>query len=341
MITPRQKAIVVGSLLGNASIEKRSDGYHYVAAPVGQSRHYDTWRRGELTGVIRGSDEREGVQKFLEKGWQLAQEGRLREEWLWKMSPLAVASWYMDCASSLTELPAWRFSNTDIEIIKRFFREKSSIRLAKKHTSEVLSPSNEESLINLWLLVKEHVTLGGPHLIPELEAQYPRKNQTIYLSGGMEKAKGNGIGWRGDITPCLFRAGYDLFNPVFIEKWADKFGINLQQLKEEDYVAYMRAGAAMIKQDMPAVADSDLVLVYWDEAAVKGAGTKAEATYAHMKGLPIVLWLGDGFEVSDIPLWTAGCVGDPEHFVSSQPDAVTLIKRVLSEEASIRVLLGT
>jgi hypothetical protein len=51
---------------------------------------------------------------------------------------------------------------------------------------------------------------------------------------------------------------------------------------------------------------SDYVICYWDQGAVRGAGTKGELTMARFFGKPVYAVTTIPFE--DIPGWVLGCI---------------------------------
>jgi nucleoside 2-deoxyribosyltransferase len=146
----------------------------------------------------------------------------------------------------------------------------------------------------------------APNLTPYFVAQYPRKHKTVYLSGGQQFAVNGGANWRSMVSPALYRAGFDVFNPVFEgQAVLDTYGVNFNQLTLEEYIG---AGGMFIEKDLEAIKSSDAVLTLLDESAMRGAGTKSEATIAVDYNIPNFFVLAEGFEARKLPIWLAGCI---------------------------------
>lgn len=130
------------------------------------------------------------------------------------------------------------------------------------------------------------------------------KQRQIYLSGAMEYAPELGAGWRKEITPKLEALGYTVLDPCVIED-LKLGGYTVEQysaLKKsnlQEYCAITRSG--IITTDVRAVAESDILLVYYTEACQKGAGTASECMLAYFLGKPIILVTS--MAVTDLSGW--------------------------------------
>lgn len=133
----------------------------------------------------------------------------------------------------------------------------------------------------------------------------------VYLSGGMEYAKGEGVDWRRDMQEWIEKhLRHAVFNP---NTESDRFfnahypGIDFRKLKFDDTRRYTQIIRRLVEIDCNEIAErSDYVICYWDEGAMKGAGTKGELTMAKYFGKPV--YLVTSFAPHDIPGWILGCV---------------------------------
>src|SRR5512137_2318929 len=136
------------------------------------------------------------------------------------------------------------------------------------------------------------------------------RNQRVYLSGGMEYAADEGRDWRSSLQEWLEREmGCTVFNP---NRESDLFlrthlpGIDFRALKETDLIRFQQTVARLVDLDCTEIAErSDYVLCYWDESAMRGAGTKGELTMARYFGKPV--YVVTAIPLQDIPGWVLGC----------------------------------
>jgi hypothetical protein len=133
----------------------------------------------------------------------------------------------------------------------------------------------------------------------------------VYLSGGMEYADGEGLHWRRDMQAWIERhLAHDVFNPN-VE--SDRFfalehpGIDFRALKMHDVEEYRRIVRKLVEIDCSEIAErSDYVICFWDDGAMKGAGTKGELTMAHFFRKPV--YFVTRMPTHEIPGWVLGCV---------------------------------
>lgn len=131
-----------------------------------------------------------------------------------------------------------------------------------------------------------------------------------YLSGGMEYAIGEGAGWRSAMQGWLEgHLRHSVFNP---NAESDHFfathypGVDVRKLKSEDIGRYTEILRLLVDIDTKEIAErSDYVICFWDEGAVKGAGTKGELTIASFFGKPVYLVTDHVHQ--EIPGWVLGC----------------------------------
>lgn len=150
-----------------------------------------------------------------------------------------------------------------------------------------------------------------------------------YLSGGMEYAADEGRDWRREMQSWLEgRLGCTVFNPN-VE--SDRFlgteypGIDFPELKRKDIAQYRAIVERIVTGDCDEIAlRTDFVVVYWDDSAQRGAGTKGELTMAHFFRKPV--YMVTVMPPEAIPSWVLGCVtrifGDFEslkEFLSREP----------------------
>jgi hypothetical protein len=198
-----------------------------------------------------------------------------------------------------------------VPIIRDIFYKKWSINIGSNHGHGLVCETEEDD-INLWLLLKQYILEIWPSMAPtHLLSVYPRKHKTIYLSGGQQFSKDGGVSWRAKVTPALYQHGYDVFNPAYEgAAVADQFGVNFDQLNLEEYIA---AGGLFIEKDLEAIKASDAILTFLDESALRGAGTKSEATIAVDYNIPNYFVLDESIDPRKLPMWLAGCLRDTQY----------------------------
>ena len=131
--------------------------------------------------------------------------------------------------------------------------------------------------------------------------------KSIYLSGGMEFKGDLGEGWRRLISPTLEELGYTIYDPT-ANNSAKIEGLSIEEfyaLKENNLDRYKEITRKnIIKADYLDILKSDIVLLYYDESARRGAGTLSEAATAYLLGIPILVVTE--YEVKDLPGWLLG-----------------------------------
>lgn len=132
-----------------------------------------------------------------------------------------------------------------------------------------------------------------------------------YLSGGMEYAAGEGRDWRSEMQAWLERElGCAVFNPnVESDRLlgTEYRGIDFRKLKRRDIALYRTIVEKMVTIDCDEIAvRTDFVVVYWDDSAQRGAGTKGELTMAHFFKKPV--YMVTAIPPESIPGWVLGCV---------------------------------
>lgn len=132
----------------------------------------------------------------------------------------------------------------------------------------------------------------------------------VYLSGGMEYAANEGREWRETLETWLVSTlGWSVFNP---NHKSDEFfrtqypGVDIRGLKNTDTGQYKKIVERLVELDCSEIADrSDIVICYWDDSAMRGAGTKGEVTIAKHFGKPV--YMVTRIPMNEIPGWVLAC----------------------------------
>ena len=132
-----------------------------------------------------------------------------------------------------------------------------------------------------------------------------------YLSGGMEYATDEGRDWRSEMQSWLEgELGCTVFNPnVESDRLlgTEYRGIDFRELKKQDIARYRTIVERLVTIDCDEIAlRTDFVVVYWDDSAQRGAGTKGELTMAHFFKKPV--YMVTAVPLDAIPGWVLGCV---------------------------------
>ena len=136
-------------------------------------------------------------------------------------------------------------------------------------------------------------------------------HKRAYLSGGMEYAADEGRDWRSTLQQWLEHDLHcEVFNP---NRESDRLfrthhrNIDFRQLKTNDLREYSDIAAELVELDCKEIAErSDFVICYWDDAAMRGAGTKGELTMARYFRKPV--YMVTTMPHHEIPGWILGCV---------------------------------
>jgi len=138
-----------------------------------------------------------------------------------------------------------------------------------------------------------------------------QKRLRVYLSGGMEYAKNEGINWRSEMDIWIRKnLHHQVFNPnIESEKYLAKLLPNkdFRSLKSTDIKAYTKIVKKFVILDSKEIATrSDYIICYWDQSAQRGAGTKGELTIARYFNKPV--YMVTSMPKEDIPGWVLGCI---------------------------------
>jgi hypothetical protein len=132
---------------------------------------------------------------------------------------------------------------------------------------------------------------------------YPNGN--VYLSGGMQYAKDLGSSWRVECSMRLKSMGYYPIDITALDKaYSATYGHPYMFLETSDLLQYksnirrqiVRADVELVRQH------SDALIVYFDEAARRGAGTQSECQEAYDHDVPY--FVVNGYpEWKEVPGW--------------------------------------
>jgi hypothetical protein len=154
--------------------------------------------------------------------------------------------------------------------------------------------------------------MSADHTPPESLIQH-RGGTRVYLSGGMEYATDEGRDWRNTLQRWLEdELRCTVFNPNresdrFLQQHAD--GLDVRALKFTDINRFIELVRQLVALDCREIAvNSDFVICYWDESALRGAGTKGELTMARYFGKPV--YMVTSVPQTDIPGWILGCTSE-------------------------------
>lgn len=132
-----------------------------------------------------------------------------------------------------------------------------------------------------------------------------------YLSGSIEYSPDHGKAWRSALTPFLRSLGHDVYDPAEDEKknLTEVERSEFRGWKHTDLPRFQQTIRKIIAYDLDWIEHrSDYIVAYWDDYALRGAGSQAELSFAHRRGIPVYL-------VTELPLrnvsgWILGCASE-------------------------------
>lgn len=138
----------------------------------------------------------------------------------------------------------------------------------------------------------------------------PLKRKRVYLSGGMEYARGEGANWRNELQSWIkINLHHTVFNP---NEESNKFlrrrlpGVDFRKLKSKNTQRFIQTIKKIVSIDSREIATrTDYVVCLWDSSAQKGAGTKGELTLAKYFRKPV--YMVTRMQHKNIPGWVLGC----------------------------------
>jgi nucleoside 2-deoxyribosyltransferase len=130
----------------------------------------------------------------------------------------------------------------------------------------------------------------------------------IYLSGAIEYAPDKGKGWRAALTPFLRSLGHEVYDPAedVRKDLTDEEVACFRSWKATDLPRFQKTVRKIIAWDMAWIERRcDCVIALWDQYTQRGAGSSAELTLAHRRGIPV--YMVAGMPVEQISGWILGC----------------------------------
>ncbi len=125
---------------------------------------------------------------------------------------------------------------------------------------------------------------------------------------------------------------HSVFNPnLESEKFfqAHYPDVDFRKLKKTNISEYQSIVRRLVEIDCEEIASkSDYVICYWDEGAVRGAGTKGELTVARYFGKDV--YLVSTYPPEDIPGWVLGCVTEVFSSFDELRDFLSKLHRQIS-----------
>jgi nucleoside 2-deoxyribosyltransferase len=130
----------------------------------------------------------------------------------------------------------------------------------------------------------------------------------VYLTGAIEYSPDHGKRWRAEVTPFLRSLGHEVYDP------AEDETKNLTEVERREFRGWKHSDLPRFQQTIRKIIAYDLdwieqrtdyIIAYWDEHASKGAGSQAELTFAHRRGIPV--YLVTKLPVGSVSGWILGC----------------------------------
>jgi hypothetical protein len=146
-----------------------------------------------------------------------------------------------------------------------------------------------------------------------------------YLAGGMEDTSDGGLPWRIDYKERLVKIGVECILPQDLESKEIPDMKYLTHLKEHDIGNYIYFMRRIIKVDILAALNADMLVVHY--RGEKIGGTAAEVTMSHLVGHP-------NFLITPVPLkeingWFLSCF---DFITETLDDTIVHIKKTLKME---------
>lgn len=147
ILTEKQLDLIYGSLLGDMSIDKHSKLYRLSISHGGNQEEYFDYKCNLLSNIIGKAvkkpryDKRTNKEYISLKAKTLSHKifndlynklyingvKRITQEWLNKLTPRALAYWYMDDGSNSGILATNCFSLQEVKLIQKWFKDKYNI----------------------------------------------------------------------------------------------------------------------------------------------------------------------------------------------------------------------
>jgi hypothetical protein len=157
-----------------------------------------------------------------------------------------------------------------------------------------------------------------------------------YLSGSIEYSPDHGKAWRAALTPFLQSLGHDVYDPAEDEKK------NLTEVERREFRGWKHSDLPRFQQTIRKIIAydldwiehrSDYVIAYWDEYASRGAGSQAELSLAHRRGIPV--YLVTELPVGDVSGWILGCASEVFYSFDQLKQFMTAKYRITDTKAHV------
>ena len=230
------------------------------------------------------------------------------QDFLDRLSPLAVAVWYMDDGGVQSrnkracKISTHNFNLEEHRLFVEWFRIKFNIKaIIQRDRQYYCLRFNWVAATKLWNLVEPHMPACMAYKIGDKSPP-----QTCYLAGAIEAADDEGRTWRE-----RYKKEFDV---VGLEAWIPN-DLNLEHeltmeqwkvLKARDDLKEFKTEfrKRIIKPDIQAVDDADIIVVRWD--GEQTTGTAHEVGRAYLRGQMIYLVTPRPFR--EVPAWMLACV---------------------------------
>ncbi len=150
-----------------------------------------------------------------------------------------------------------------------------------------------------------------------------KERPLVYLAGAISKCADNGSAWRLDITPHLYKLGFDVFNPVIEQpKLTGVDRDELERRRLSDFSLYRKSCQKVVEVDLKVLNKCSLVVCKLDDNVFGGAGTFGELTVASLLDIPVYVWVDFRAGLASLPSWAMGCITE---FSTTKEDFYKLI----------------
>jgi hypothetical protein len=155
-----------------------------------------------------------------------------------------------------------------------------------------------------------------------------------YLSGSIEYSPDHGKAWRAALTPFLKSLGHDVYDPAEDERknLSDGEWLEFRAWKRTDLPRFQQVIRKIIAYDLDWIEHrTAYVVAYWDEFAARGAGSQAELSVAHRRGIPV--YLVSAIPIAQVSGWILGCATE---VFTSFDDLRVFLRQTYAATGSVR-----
>jgi hypothetical protein len=155
-----------------------------------------------------------------------------------------------------------------------------------------------------------------------------------YLSGSIEYSPDHGKAWRAALTPFLKSLGHDVYDPAEDKRknLSDGEWLEFRAWKRTDLPRFQQVIRKIIAYDLDWIEHrTAYVVAYWDEFAARGAGSQAELSVAHRRGIPV--YLVSAIPIAQVSGWILGCATE---VFTSFDDLRVFLRQTYAATGSVR-----